>query len=146
MFRSKAVVPIRPKRSDDKSWFQPVNIRPGQIAIRFDLGLAVQDDLILKGQIDAAAAVLERQLSKFRKAKGISEKAGRNRKRAQVLLQLRILDALAIEATHAHHANLVWGPDTSEKKFVDAMKSALDMAQEGYLSLAAIGNKVPTVK
>jgi hypothetical protein len=146
-FRSKAVVPIKPRRNKERQWAQQITILPGQIAIRFDLGLAVQDDLILKAQLKSATAILQRQLVKWREAKGLPpKKEGRNRKRAKLLEQLKILDALTIEATHAQRAGLLWNHNAVEKKFIDGIKDALEMAQKGYIVLASLGDSKPTAK
>lgn len=73
-FISKAVFVVKPKRQDDRSWTRPVTIRPGQIAIRFDLRVAIEDDTILEEQVNTARAILKRQLDRSRGTKNITPK------------------------------------------------------------------------
>ncbi|PTB18253.1 hypothetical protein C9I57_24030 [Trinickia symbiotica] len=146
MFISKAVSSFKPKRKDGGSWTQPVMIRPGQFAIRFDLRLAMEDDKILEAQIETARDILEKQLNVWRRAKSITPKKGRPRPMPRLLLQLRMLDARAQAGTLAQQAALVWGPGTPAKRLVDSLDDAMNVAQKGYLLLAAMGKELPPRK
>lgn len=146
VFLSKAVLVIKPLRPNARKKPPIFVVGPGQFGIRFDLKFAVADDTIFEAQLKTAANILERELKRLRKLKGIEGKLGRARPRARLLEQLKILDALALLGTHAQRAELLWGNGAKEKRFVDRIDAAKDMANEEYLLLAALAEKAPTSK
>ena len=145
VFRSRAVQIIGPKRQNNNDR-APLRLEAGQFLVRFDLKFALQDDTILKAQLKSAESGLRRHLNARRRAIGETAKSGRNRPRARLLEQLKILDALAISTmTHSQRANLLFG-ETDEKKFIERMDAAKEMSKDGYLLLAALGSTQPTSK
>ncbi|WGY68619.1 hypothetical protein KEC55_01045 [Burkholderia cepacia] len=146
MFISKAVSTIRPQRQRDGRWTRPVTIQPGQLALRFDLRLALADDRILDAQVETARKILEKQLDQWRKAEEIVPKKGRQRPMPRLLLQLKILDARTQAGTLAEQAALVWGPGAPAKRLTDSLDDAMNVATNDYLLLAAMGDDRPPRK
>lgn len=145
-FISKAVMRIRPERQDDSSWKRRVTIKPNQLAIRFDLRQAIEDDRILDAQIQSARKILERELNSWRSAENITPKTGRNRPLHRLLVQLKILDAREQPGTIVQQAALVWGPHTQARRLTDAVDDAFNLATKDYLLLAALGDDLPPRK
>lgn len=146
MFISKAVSPIRPQRQGNGRWIRPITIRPGQLAVRFDLRLALADNRILDAQIATARKILERQLDRWRNAEEIVPKNGRQRPMPRLLLQLKILDTRTQAGTLAEQAALIWGPGAPAKRLTDSLDDAMNVATTDYLLLAAMGDDRPPRK
>lgn len=150
LFLSKAVFPIKPTKQDDGGWKRAIFVRPSQFAIRFDLGAALESDTVLEAQLASAEAILKRHLNKLRKAKKVQAKPVKGRRGDQLLLQLKILDLLELDATHDERAELLWGLDDdcarNGKNLLDQAKGARALSQTGYLLIAAKGDSLPSWK
>lgn len=149
LFLSKAVFSIKPVKQDDGSWKQQILVRPSQFAIRFDLGPALESDTVLEAQLASAEAILKRRLDKLRKAKKVEAKPVKGRRGDQLLLQLKILDLLELDATHDERAELLWGVDErgrNGKNLLDQAKGARALSETGYLLVAAKGDSLPSWK
>ncbi|WP_104656997.1 transcriptional regulator domain-containing protein [Ralstonia insidiosa] len=147
VFRSRAVEFIGHRRRSADNPRPSIHALPGQFLVRFDLKFAIQDDQILRAQLKAAEEGLARRLNTLRRAAGETAKSGRNRPKARLLEQLKVLDVHAIQGiTHNQRADLLFGKDSGEKRFIDKISAAKDMAENGYLLLGALGDTLPTSK
>lgn len=75
-FRSGTVQFIGPRRQDDEPPHPPIRALRGQFLVRFDLKFAIQDDQILRAQLEVAERGLKRRLNALRRDAGETAKSG----------------------------------------------------------------------
>jgi len=147
----------RGPRQNEKSVIHSVELPNGQVALIYDLNLALLDKRFLSIQLENSLPLIEAAYSRFsrRKEKRIHI---RDKSTKKLMTYLRVADALACKdrpnrsdiGEFLCKSNLIlhesdgkgYGPDDFSRGIQTQMKAAYELIYEGgYLQLLAVGKK-----